>query len=245
MQVGGDIGKGTLPRGVTMMSTNMVEARGHWNGSDAATNTKDRAKTSERALECKPCISDLPKPNSISQELHTRLVAFTTVYGFQKLHAIVVSSNIEDQLALLFQLYQLPALPTFDKPCHDALKPFYRWSFLGTSGLRSVCAEIAAPSSTVDNITLLRHILVAGLYLTHVNCRLSLSDQLPSVDAICLVLTECRLLYVKQDSLQHLDTISLLVCRFFHHGIFKWPEMASPDTTYMLAYPWTPDSEFI
>ncbi|CAK4104818.1 unnamed protein product, partial [Aphanomyces euteiches] len=66
-------------------------------------------------------------------------------------------------------------------------------------------------------------------------------------EAICLVLTECRFLYVKQGAI-HMEDMALLLRRFFHQGIFRWPQLTSPsaccqDTALDFAVP--PDSEFV
>ncbi|KAH9073628.1 hypothetical protein Ae201684P_003132 [Aphanomyces euteiches] len=73
------------------------------------------------------------------------------------------------------------------------------------------------------------------------------TGQLRSLEAICLVLTECRFLYVKQGAI-HMEDMALLLRRFFHQGIFRWPQLTSPsaccqDTALDFAVP--PDSEFV
>ncbi|CAK4082301.1 unnamed protein product [Aphanomyces euteiches] len=192
-------------------------------------------------------LSVLPKHECISDDLKSRLESIVVTCGIDSVLATLASPNIEDQLTLLFQLYNLPLPPTFDKPSSDELRPFYRWSFLGSTNQRNVCEELLSSSPSVDNIHLLRQVLTAGLYLTHVNCRLESTGQLPSLEAICLVLTECRLLYVKQGAI-HVEDMALLLRRFFHHGIFRWPQSTSPSACCQntaLAFAVPPDSEFV
>ncbi|KAF0719852.1 Aste57867_742 [Aphanomyces stellatus] len=190
-------------------------------------------------------LDSLPKSACISNDLRSRLAAYVTVDGLAPLLTILASTNIEDQLIFLFELYHLPPPPSFvEKPSHAELAPFHRHSFLSTSSQREISVEMASDTPANDNVHELRNVLIAGMYLTHANCRLESADQLPSVQAICLVLTECRLLYVSRGTLEK-DEIVLIVRRYFHHGIFRWSVSTTSSPDSKVAFQWNPNSNFI